>query len=217
MNSMQLVPVARTLLRAHSARGARPEELAEALSAGKPRRLEDGVVLCREGEPSDILYVLLRGDVRVTRNDSEGTPRELAILSAPALIGHMGLVDGSARSATCTARGDTGLLALDAPTFRATLGRPDGAGAALRHLILASLIHQLSTANDKVRDLIEQAEPAPSAVPAAKKRRVQEDDVLKLAGVLDGWSVDTSDLDDDIEFVEDEDSRRTREARNRNR
>ena len=221
MNTDQLIPVARALLRSHSARGVRPDDLATALATGQPRRIEDGVLLCREGEPSDALFVLLRGHVRVTRKDSEGADRELAIIAAPALIGHMGLVDGSARSATCTAQGQSTLLSIDARSFRRLLGRPDNAGAAMRNLILTSLIQQLTTANAKVRDLLQQVDDATeSATPAAKKRsrrQVQEADVLKLAGVLDGWSVDTSGLSDDIQFVEDEDSRRTREARNKRR
>ncbi|MFT4976792.1 MAG: CRP-like cAMP-binding protein [Myxococcota bacterium] len=217
MKSEQLVPVARTLLRAHSARGARPEDLAKALATGRPRRLEGGVQLCQEGDPSDALFVLLQGEVRVSRRDSEGTPRELAILTAPALIGHMGLVDGSPRSATCETRGEVGLLALSAVAFRETLSRADDAGAAMRHLILASLIQQLSTANDKVRGLLDQLadepEPEPSAPLRRKRRQVEEDDILKLAGVLDGWTVDPRSLDEDVEFVEDDDMRRTREAR----
>lgn len=216
MNAAQLIPVARALLRSHSARGARPDDLAEALSAGRPASLDDGAQLCREGEASDALFVLLRGRVQVTRADSEGTDRELATIQAPALIGHMGLVDGSARSATCTARGPLVLLSIDGATFRALLGRPDDAGAAMRSLILTSLIQQLSTANDKVRDLLQQVDDgSPAQGRAPGKRLVQEEDVLRLAGVLDGWSVDTSDLNEEIEFVEDDDARRTREARRR--
>ena len=39
---------------------------------------------------------------------------------------------------------------------------------------------------------------------------------MEIAGVLDGWSIDTHGIDD-VDFVEDEDMKRTREARNAKR
>jgi len=36
---------------------------------------------------------------------------------------------------------------------------------------------------------------------------------MKIAGVLDGWEITASGLEDEIELVEDEDMRRTREAK----
>lgn len=219
MNATQLIPVARTLLRAHDARGVRPDELAGALAHGTPRAYADGDILCAENTSADSLFVLLRGNVRVTRKDSNGQARELAIIPAPALIGHMGLVDGSPRSATCTAQGNVGVMSMDASVFRDVLSQTGENGSAMRHLILASLIQQLSTANEKVRDLIGQiAEEEKPRAAAPKKqpksrRQIQEEDVLKLAGVLDGWSVDSSDVNRKVRFVEDDDARRTREAR----
>lgn len=217
MNADVLKPIARKLLRAHRVQGARPEDLAEALSSGRPRRVGDGERLCTEGEPSSSMFVLLKGQIQVLRKDDRGEERELAMLSAPALVGHMGLVDGSARSASCVASGEIGCLRIDEGTFQDLLQAPSAAGGAMRRLILASLIGQLTSANTRIQELIfEEPRSAPAATSApARRKNISSDDVLKLAGVLDGWSVDSSALSTDVRFVEDEDMRRTREARAR--
>lgn len=210
MNAEVLKPIARKLLRAHRVQGARPEDLAEALAAGRPRQVDDGERLCSEGEPSDALFVLLKGSIKVLRRDDRGEERELARLSAPALVGHMGLVDSSARSATCVALGEIGCLKLDQQTFQGLLKASSAAGGAMRRLILASLIGQLTSANTRIEEMLAEA-PRHAEAPQPR-RAISSDDVLQLAGVLDGWSVDRETLRTNVRLVEDEDMRRTREA-----
>ena len=96
-----LVPIARQLLSMSQARGAQATDLARALARGRPVSWSDGELMCCEGDPSEELYLVIRGRIRVLRNDVTGIPRELVTLSPPNLVGHMGLVDGSTRSATC--------------------------------------------------------------------------------------------------------------------
>jgi len=214
LNAEVLKPIARKLLRTHRVQGVRPEDLAQALSVGKPRRVPDGKRLCTEGEPSASMFILLKGSIQVLRKDDRGEERELAVLSAPALVGHMGLVDGSPRSASCVAKGEIGCLKVTRVTFQGLLESPVASGGAMRRLILASLIGQLTSANTRIKEMIASPEAQPS-VAAPKRRDISSDDILKLAGVLDGWSVDRSAVDTNVRFVEDEDMKRTREARAR--
>ena len=209
MTPAELTPIARALLRAHRTRAVTPTDLADALAVGRTFTLSEGEVLCKEGSPSEALYVLLSGEIQVLRRDPSGELRELAVLAAPALVGHMGLVDGSPRSATCVAVGSVQTLRLSRVDFDELLKQTTAASAALRHLLLSSLIHQLSAANEKVRELA-------AASTASAEEDVSSDDILKLAGVLEGWKVDTKELDrNKIRYTEDEDMRRTREARRR--
>lgn len=214
MNAEVLKPIARKLLRTHRVQGVRPEDLAQALSVGKPRRVQDGKRLCEEGEPSASMFILLKGSIQILRKDDRGEERELAVISAPALVGHMGLVDGSPRSASCVAKGEIGCLKMTRVTFQELLDSPVASGGAMRRLILASLIGQLTSANTRIKEMIAPPEPQPSAA-APKRRDISSDDILKLAGVLDGWSVDRSAMNTNVRFVEDEDMKRTREARAR--
>ena len=162
------------------------------------------------------MFIILKGSVRIMRKDAQGTLRELAILNAPTMIGQMGLVDGSVRSATCIAKDNVGALTIDTSTFKKILEDASSAGSAFRHLLLASMNMQLSTANGKIRKLIEDIERKKSKTRNPKNesqpKSSSSDRLMEIAGVLDGWKMDASGVDD-VKFVEDEDMKRTREAR----
>ena len=154
------------------------------------------------------------------RNDANGYPRELAVLKAPTMIGQMGLVDGSARSASCLAVGKVGSLSISLDTFRVILSEASAPCSAFRHLLLASMNMQLSTANEKIRRLIEDIEEEQAGIEKSQEKVIQKEEpkssserLMEIAGVLDGWNIDASGVDD-VNFVEDEDMKRTREARN---
>ena len=80
---------------------------------------------------------------------------------------------------------------------------------------------QLFTANGKIHQLIKDIEKEQQAkqqdsAPTKKRKPKQSssDRLMEIAGVLDGWKMDSSGVDD-VEFVEDDDMKRTREARGR--
>ena len=54
------------------------------------------------------------------------------------MIGQMGLVDGSLRSATCVAQGKVGAITINISTFHNILEEANSASSAFRHLLLAS-------------------------------------------------------------------------------
>lgn len=216
MNMETLRPIARTLLRSYQVRSARSADLAQAIMRGRPSSWSDGDIICTEGDKSENMFIILKGSVRIMRKDAQGTLRELAVLGPPTMIGQMGLVDGSVRSATCIAKGRVGALTIDISTFKSILEDATSAGSAFRHLLLASMNIQLSTANSKIRKLIEdiEREEKQKQEPKAKNSPTasSSDRLMEIAGVLDGWKMDASGVDD-IKFVEDEDMKRTREAR----
>ena len=183
---------------------------------GRPSSWSDGDVICNEGEQSEDMFIILKGSVRIMRKDTQGTLRELAVLNAPTMIGQMGLVDGSVRSATCIAKDSVGALTIDTSTFKKILEDATSAGSAFRHLLLASMNMQLSTANGKIRNLIEDIEREEKQKQEPKEnspsKASSSDRLMEIAGVLDGWKMDASGVDD-VKFVEDEDMKRTREAR----
>ena len=183
MNTETLRPIARTLLRSYEVRSARSSDLAEAIIKGKPISWNPGDVLCTEGDKSDDMFIILKGSVRIMRNDADGKPRELAILQAPTMIGQMGLVDGSVRSATCIAKDSVGALSIDINTFRNILEDATSGSSAFRHLLLASMNMQLSTANGKIRKLIEDIEMEEKQK-NAPKHPLQ---LLKPPLLIDSW------------------------------
>jgi CRP-like cAMP-binding protein len=233
MNPDTLRPIARSLLRTYQVRSSRSKDLSAALSKGVLCSWGDGDVMCGEGDPSTDMFIILKGKVRVMRNDVNGVPRELAILESPTMVGQMGLVDGSVRSATCISVEHVGAISITHETFTEILSEATAAGSAFRHLLLSSMSRQLSSANEKIRSLIEDMENEKMRTHQKEMeawresmRKRQENNIkpkessserlLKIAGVLDGWNLDANlDEVDDVEFFEDEDMRRTREARDR--
>jgi CRP-like cAMP-binding protein len=213
------------LMENHPCRGLKAEHLAEVLAAATLRRLSDGDALCVEGEPGDAMFFLIDGAIRVQRRDARGTMRELAVMTPPTLVGHMSLVDNSPRSASCIARGRTVVAALDRRTYSQILTEPSARGMALRRLLLSSLTTQLATANERIADLIDGPDPAKTAAKPASKNKsadryepeefgdVSNTDLLKLAGVLDGWKIDSRGMNSmKVTYTEDQ----KRHPKNRN-
>lgn len=84
-----------------------PPGLRGLLTAGDRVLFEKGAELVRQGEPSDALYLILWGRVRVTRTHPDlQQPLVLATLGPGEVVGEMGLLDETTRSATVTAIDD---------------------------------------------------------------------------------------------------------------
>jgi CRP-like cAMP-binding protein len=75
---------------------------------GARRRLADGDVIVREGEPIDNLFITLSGQFRVSLRDGQ----EVARLGAGEVVGEIAFVDSAPPSATVTAAGGATVLAL---------------------------------------------------------------------------------------------------------
>jgi CRP-like cAMP-binding protein len=222
MDEETLRPVARNLLRTYMVRSSRSRDLANALLKGKLRSWNTGERLCNEGEPSNEMFVILKGQLRVLRKDTKGENKELAVLDPPAMVGQMGLVDGSTRSATCEAASSLGALVINQVAFNELLEEANAAGSSFRHLLLSSMTRQLTSANQKIRNLISDMEEeknramevAPTKAEVESQSMSSSSRLLQIAGVLDGWKIETDGVDD-VEFYEDEDMKRTRESRDK--
>ncbi len=112
---MTEAPVARpdALGEAPLLRGASAHAVEQLRESGSERRLAAHEWLFRAGEPSDRLFVVLSG--RLQAVDDEG--RILRELGAGAALGELGLLTGSARSASVRAVRDCRLLEIDAERF----------------------------------------------------------------------------------------------------
>jgi small-conductance mechanosensitive channel/CRP-like cAMP-binding protein len=98
-----------------------------------PTPLALGDVATKQGEPSDSLYILARGQVGIFRDadqDSAPTRHRLATLAPPAYFGEMGLLTGQARTATIAAESEVLCYRLEKRGFEAIIrARPEMAEA----------------------------------------------------------------------------------------
>ena len=220
--------LAKAAITAHPYPGSSQAALQRVLARGVYAAHEDGTVLCEEGSLGDQLFFLMKGNISVQRKDAGGTNRVLTDSTQPRIFGHMAVIDGSRRSATCTAVGPVELVTLSRVELDRLLSESSIPGTALRRLLIASLCDQLSNANDFVCTLVQDLlvdenkkppEPATSKKPSRKKADSIDQSMQTLSVKLEGWDSDLAELEEleelekEIEFVVDEDTRRTVEAR----
>ena len=87
----------------------------------KLQKLSANEVLLREGEKDDALYIVVDGDITVSR-DAGGDERVvLSHLHAGDVAGAMGFIDGNSHSATLTAGKDSHVLMLHRDTLEGML------------------------------------------------------------------------------------------------
>jgi small-conductance mechanosensitive channel/CRP-like cAMP-binding protein len=96
-----------------------------------------GDVISRQGDPSDSLFVLAQGRVKVLRDgvDNRGERRQLGTLEAPSYFGEMGLLTGDPRTATVVADGDVVCYRLSRDAFDSVLKARPEVIEALSHTV----------------------------------------------------------------------------------
>jgi CRP/FNR family transcriptional regulator len=191
MSAREYTTIARRFLRAHPFASRQVQPTAAIIGRCTPRTLATGALLCTAGDPGDELFWLLSGSVRVLHASGD----ELFLIEAPALIGHMALVDGSRRSATCVAATPAQLAVMDRALYHRTITDISPEGVALRRILLSSLSHQLNTTTSMLNELLTaHAEPL--------SNEDTEEVVIQIAGALHGWNLDFTGVDE-IEHIED--------------
>lgn len=163
MDPQKVADWAVRLLIANPFPGKSQRELVEIINACRLQRFTDGQTILSEGEPGEELYFLMEGEVEVLKRDVTGEERSLVVMQAPTMFGHMSLVDGSARSATCRAKGGVDVAVLTRQTYLDLLTRSHPVGTSLRRLMLSTLTRQLVDGNARLFDLIG------GTLPSAKK------------------------------------------------
>jgi CRP/FNR family cyclic AMP-dependent transcriptional regulator len=121
-------------------------DLARIASVAVPRSFPAGARVFHEGDHSDACYVVRSGDLRVTREHSDGRAIALATLGAGDFFGELAMLDGKARSASVETLSDAELLALPAADFRRLLAeRPE-----ISVKLIAALTRRLRETNERV-------------------------------------------------------------------
>jgi signal transduction histidine kinase len=101
-----------------------PEEMLAALLQAAPEEvLDEGETLIAEGEPASALYVVLEGELEVTKR-LDATDVLLAVCGAGELLGELSMVHGRPRSATVRAATPARLLRIDPDTLADLLTEP---------------------------------------------------------------------------------------------
>jgi len=97
--------------------GIKPHEIEELIAYSKVRAYPPGSVLCRENATEDRFYMILEGDVEVSKTINNNETRLLKTLTAGDFFGEMALIHNAPRAATVTAKSALTTLELDKASF----------------------------------------------------------------------------------------------------
>jgi CRP-like cAMP-binding protein len=129
-------------------------ELARVAEICKEQTFEGGHFIFREGEPGNRFYIILKGEVRISRNIPGSGEEALAVLHAGSCFGEMAVFDRSERSTDAIANGPVTLTTLSRPDFEILLDF----NRELAYKILWSMVRLLSSrlrvTNDNLRSLL---------------------------------------------------------------
>ena len=77
-----------------------------------------GTFIFNEGDPGNYLCLLVNGQIEILKEDVDGVPRRLVLVSRGKTFGEMSIIDGEPRSATCVAQTDSVLLLLTKENYQ---------------------------------------------------------------------------------------------------
>ena len=96
-------------------------ELAAVAEVCKEEKHESGAYIFREGEAGNRLYVIVSGEVRISRDVPGSGEEALAVLKPGALFGEMSVFDRSDRSTHAISNGGCTLMTIMRPDFEMLL------------------------------------------------------------------------------------------------
>jgi CRP-like cAMP-binding protein len=129
-------------------------ELATVAEICKEQHFKSGQVIFNEGEPGNRFYIILAGEVRISRNIPGSGEEALAVLSPGACFGEMSVFDRSDRSTDAVANSPATLITISRPDFEMLLDF----NREMAYKILWSMVRLLSSrlrvTNDNLRSLL---------------------------------------------------------------
>jgi len=134
-----------------------------------PRSFPKAVRVFHEGDSSDACYIVRSGDLRVTREHSDGRAIALATLGVGDIFGELAMLDGGTRSASVETLNDSELLALPARDVRRLLS--DHPDIAVK--LIVALTRRLRETNERVAR--QSFQTVPSRVAGVLSQLVAED------------------------------------------
>jgi len=113
------------------------------------RSVTRGTIIMAAGDPTDSLYIVLSGRLKVMMSDADGKEVILTILGPGEFFGEMGLIDDAPRSASVIAIEPCELLAITRRDFRKCLAE----NVEMSMAVMRGLVRRLREADRKIGSL----------------------------------------------------------------
>ena len=130
------------------------EELDQIAEVCKPEDFNSGEYIFREGESGNRLYLVLEGEVRISRNVPGSGEEALAVLKPGALFGEMAVFDRSERSTDAISNGGTKTLTIARPDFEMVLDFNRELAYKVLWACVRLLSVRLRSTNDSLRSFL---------------------------------------------------------------
>jgi CRP/FNR family cyclic AMP-dependent transcriptional regulator len=127
-----------------------PEEPLRMLATVVTRRnVTRGSIIMAAGDPTDSLYIVLSGRLKVMMSDADGKEVILTLIGPGEFFGEMGLIDDSPRSASVVAIEACELLAITRRDFKKCLAE----NFEMSMAVMRGLVRRLREADRKIGSL----------------------------------------------------------------
>jgi CRP-like cAMP-binding protein len=129
-------------------------ELGEVADVCRIEEFVSGEYIFREGEHGNRLYLIVEGDVRISRDVPGSGEEALAILKPGALFGEMAVLDRSERSTHAISNGGTKVLTITRPDFEMLLDFNRELAYKVLWSVTRLLSGRLRQTNDSLRSFL---------------------------------------------------------------
>jgi CRP/FNR family cyclic AMP-dependent transcriptional regulator len=113
------------------------------------RSVTRGTIIMAAGDPTDSLYIILSGRLKVMMSDEDGKEVILSILGPGEFFGEMGLIDDAPRSASVVAIEPCELLSINRRDFKKCLSE----NFEMSMAVMRGLVRRLREADRKIGSL----------------------------------------------------------------
>lgn len=111
--------------------GIKPSEVEELIANCQVKAYPSGTTLCRENELEHVFYMILEGEVKVTKLVNPSEVRLLKTLNAGDFFGEMAIIHNAPRAATVTTTSPVVVLELDKKAFDRVLEKSSSIAMAM--------------------------------------------------------------------------------------
>jgi len=111
--------------------GIKPDEIEELIANSQVHSYAPGAILCHENAVEDRFYMILEGEVEVSKTINNSESRLLKTLTAGDFFGEMALIHNAPRAASVTAKSQLTTLELDKTAFDRVLHKSSSVAMAM--------------------------------------------------------------------------------------
>ncbi len=129
-------------------------ELGEIAEVCKEEKFVSGEYIFREGENGNRLYLIVEGEVRISRDVPGSGEEALAVLKSGALFGEMAVFDRTERSTHAISNGGTTVLTISRPDFEMLLDFNREMAYKVLWSVTRLLSARLRSTNDSLRSFL---------------------------------------------------------------